>query len=347
MKIVTVVGARPQFIKAAPVSRVLKGVAEEILVHTGQHYDPMMSDIFFSELGIAHPKFHLGVGSGSHGLQTGRMLSAIEEVLISERPDWVMVYGDTNSTLAAAIAAAKLQIPVAHVEAGLRSGRMDMPEEVNRIVTDRVSSLLLCPTTNAALHLANEGITNRVHVIGDVMTDAVYETLAFPPTSSTFEKPVGKYFAATLHRAENTTPDRLPRALAILGSVPGTVAFPLHPRTKQAMADQGLRLPGNVLEIEPLGYADMLSLISNAEAVLTDSGGLQKEAVILGTRVVTLRDETEWVETVNMGANDVVGLDIDLALSALSQGALDMDKVVEIFPRGASALVAQLLVDPV
>lgn len=222
-----------------------------------------------------------------------------------------------------------------------------MPEEVNRIVTDRVSSLLLCPTTNAALHLANEGITNRVHVIGDVMTDAVYETLAFPPTSSTFEKPVGKYFAATLHRAENTTPDRLPRALAILGSVPGTVAFPLHPRTKQAMADQGLRLPGNVLEIEPLGYADMLSLISNAEAVLTDSGGLQKEAVILGTRVVTLRDETEWVETVNMGANDVVGLDIDLALSALSQGALDMDKVVEIFPRGASALVAQLLVDPV
>ena len=345
MKIVTVVGARPQFIKAAPVSRALQGVAEEILVHTGQHYDQRMSDIFFSELGIAEPDYHLGVGSGPHGRQTARMLEAVEEVMISESPDWVVVYGDTNSTLAAAIAAVKLHIPIAHVEAGLRSGRMDMPEEVNRVLTDRVSSLLLCPTENAASHLRNEGITEGVHIVGDVMTDAVHETVGSSPANRANGVPAGAYFAATLHRAENTTPAQLPKALAVLGSVPGPVVLPIHPRTKQAIADQGLTLPSNVITIEPLGYADMLNLISRANAVLTDSGGLQKEGVILGTRVVTLRDETEWVETVDIGANDVVGLDPELAIAALSKGPLDMAKVAAAFPRGASQAIARLMAE--
>lgn len=271
------------------------------------------------------------------------MLEAIEEVILKENPDWVIVYGDTNSTLAAALAAVKLHIPVAHIEAGLRSGRMDMPEEVNRIVTDRVSSLLLCPTPNAATHLANEGITSGVHIVGDVMTDAVHETFDLSHHNANAEALPTEYFAATLHRAENTTAANLPSALAVLGSVPGSVVLPIHPRTKQAIADQGLSIPANVITIEPLGYADMLGLIGGAMAVLTDSGGLQKEAVILGTRVVTLRDETEWVETVEIGANDVVGLNIEQALQALTKGPIDMAKVAVAFPRGASKSIAELL----
>ena len=344
MKIVTVVGARPQFVKAAAVSHALQGLADEILVHTGQHYDPQMSDVFFDELDIPEPGYHLGIGSASHGAQTGRMLEAIEEVLLAERPDWVMVYGDTNSTLAAALAAVKLHIPLAHVEAGLRSGRMDMPEEVNRILTDRISDLLLCPTDNAVDHLAAEGITNGVHNVGDVMTDTVRRTArAIGGRESSLDLPE-HYFASTLHRAENTTAAQLPKALAVLGAVPGTVILPLHPRTKHAMEDQGLSLPENVAAIEPLGYMDMIELVTGAEAVLTDSGGLQKEAVILGTRVITLREETEWVETVTIGANDVVGLDADLAVQALRKGPLDMVKVNEAFPSGASERVASLLV---
>ncbi len=343
MKIVTVVGARPQFVKAAPVSRAIKTVAQEVLVHTGQHYDPMMSEVFFREMGIPEPRYHLGVGSGPHGQQTGRMLEAIEDVLLKEEPRWVMVYGDTNSTLAAALAAVKLHMPVIHVEAGLRSGRMDMPEEVNRIVTDRLSSMLLCPTENAAEHLAGEGIRDGVHVVGDVMTDAVHETIRSSGWKRYGDYRDSSYFAATLHRAENTTPARLPLALKLLGAIPGPVVLPLHPRTHQAILDQGLTLPTNVRSIEPLGYAAMLELVAGAEAVFTDSGGLQKEAVILGTRVVTLRDETEWVETVAIGSNDVVGLDINLALTALRKGPLDMKKVEAAFPRGASVRIAELL----
>ena len=345
MKIVTVVGARPQFVKAAPVSRAIEAIAEEVLVHTGQHYDPMMSEVFFSELGIPEPRYHLGIGSGPHGQQTGRMLEAIEEVILKEGPRWVMVYGDTNSTLAAALASAKLHVPVAHIEAGLRSGRMDMPEEVNRIVTDRLSSMLLCPTDNAAAHLASEGIRDGVHIVGDVMTDAVHETIHSSGPKQNGNDGNTAYFAATLHRAENTTPARLPLALRLLGAMPGTVVLPLHPRTHQAILDQGLTLPTNVQTIEPLGYADMLQLVAGADAVLTDSGGLQKEAVILGTRVVTLRDETEWVETVAIGSNDIVGLNIDLALLTLKKGPLDMAKVEAAFPRGASIRIAELLLD--
>ena len=343
MKIVTVVGARPQFVKAAPVSRAIQATVEEVLVHTGQHYDQMMSDVFFSELGIPEPAYHLGVGSGPHGQQTGRMLEAIEQVIMKENPHWVMVYGDTNSTLAAALASAKLHVPIAHVEAGLRSGRMDMPEEVNRIMTDRLSSMLFCPTDTAEAHLASEGIRDGVHVVGDVMTDAVHDTIRSSAPEPQGDDGGSPYFAATLHRAENTTPARLPVALRLLGAVPGTVVLPLHPRTRQAILDQGLTLPANVRSIEPLGYAAMLQLVAGADAVLTDSGGLQKEAVILGTRVVTLRDETEWVETVSIGSNDVVGLDIDLALAALTKGPLDMAKVDSAFPRGASMRIAELL----
>ncbi len=342
MKILTVVGARPQFVKAAPVSRALENVVDEVLVHTGQHYDPMMSDVFFAELGISKPRYNLEIGSGPHGQQTGRMLGAIEEVILKEDPTWVMVYGDTNSTLAASLAAVKVHVPIAHVEAGLRSGRMDMPEEVNRIVTDRLSSMLLCPGQNAALLLKREGITDGVHVVGDVMTDAVYDTVN-SATEHQVDIPRGEYYAATLHRAENTTPDRLSQALAVLGSVPGTVILPMHPRTSQAISDQGLSLPANIHSIGPLGYSDMLKLVAGAVAVLTDSGGLQKEAVILGTRVVTLRDETEWVETVEIGANTVVGLDVELALEALKKGPVDLKKVETAFPRGASERIADLL----
>ncbi len=343
MKIVTVVGARPQFIKAAPVSRALAGVAEEVLVHTGQHYDERMSGVFFSELGIPEPKINLNVGSASHGAQTGRMLEAIESVLIAEEPDWLLVYGDTNSTLAAALAAVKLHIPIAHVEAGLRSFRMEMPEEVNRVLTDRVATLLFCPSQTAVDHLKSEGIVTGVHLVGDVMTDAVHETrLTSTDHVSSVTLP-DAYFAATLHRAENTTPANLPQALSVLAAVPGIVVLPMHPRTSGAIQQQGLSLPENVISIPPLGYADMIHFVAGAEAVLTDSGGLQKEAVMVGTRVVTLRDETEWVETVQIGANSVVGLDKAKALEALSGGPLDMAKVRSIFPLGASQEIAKVL----
>lgn len=343
MKVVTVVGARPQFIKAAPVSRSLSKVADERLVHTGQHYDPQMSEIFFSELGIPEPAYHLGIGSGPHGSQTGRMLEAIEKVLIAEKPDWVLVYGDTNSTLAGAIAAVKLHIPLAHVEAGLRSNRIEMPEEVNRILTDRISSLLLCPTETAVGHLAREGITRGVHLVGDVMTDIVLETASRIKGRERTRSLPEKYFVATIHRAENTTPAKLPAALRLLAAVPGQIVLPLHPRTRNAINVQGLELPSNVVSIEPLGYADMIELVSRSSAVLTDSGGLQKEAVILGKRVVTLREETEWVETVTIGANSIVGLDVGLALAALENGPIDMQLAAQTFPAGASKKIARLL----
>jgi UDP-N-acetylglucosamine 2-epimerase len=320
--IATVVGARPQFVKAAPVSRALRVRFDEYLIHTGQHYDDAMSEVFFTELGIPRPDVDLGIGSGPHGRQTGRMLEAIEGVLVEQRPDMVVVYGDTNSTLAGALAAAKLNIPVAHVEAGLRSGRRDMPEEVNRVVTDHVAELLLCPTQTAVDHLRGEGITQGVVLTGDVMADALEAVRPHLHRSrlATLGIPFASYAVATVHRAENVDHrDRLEAALRVLGAVPGPVVVPVHPRTAAAIDRVGLKWPDNVTAIDPVGYLDMLTLVQYADVVLTDSGGLQKEAVGLGTRCLTLRPETEWPETMRGGWNTLVDVSVDRMMDALKQ----------------------------
>ena len=311
MRIVTVVGARPQFIKAAPVSRALRERHEEILVHTGQHYDHGMSGAFFDELGIPAPAHSLAVGSGSHGTQTGRMLEAIEQVLLSERPDAVLVYGDTNSTLAGALAASKLHIPVVHVEAGLRSFDMRMPEEVNRVLTDRISSLLLCPSQVAVNHLANEGIVHGVHEVGDVMLDALLsarDRVDAADALSRLDLWSHQYALATIHRAENTdSVSRLDSIVAALGVLDVPVLFPVHPRTQLVLESRSTRLPRNVQVCDPLGYLDLVAVLSEAAFVLTDSGGLQKEAYWMQVPCITLRDTTEWEETVSSGWNQLVG----------------------------------------
>jgi len=312
VKIVSVVGARPQFIKAAPVSRVLRQDYTEVLVHTGQHYDHNMSALFFEELDIPEPDYNLGIGSGPHGQQTGRMLEAIERVLLDEQPDWVLVYGDTNSTLAGALAAVKLHIRVAHVEAGLRSFNRRMPEEHNRILTDHAADLLLCPTQTAVENLAREGITQDVHNVGDVMYDAVLHNIGVAEKHSTVLERLalepGGYLLATVHRAENTDdPARLAAIVEAFGAIAEPIVFPAHPRTRSALAAFKLSVPANVRLIEPVGYLDMLLLENHARVILTDSGGVQKEAYFFDVPCVTLREETEWVETVEAGWNRVVG----------------------------------------
>jgi len=322
MKIVSIVGARPQFIKAAPVSRQLRRRHQEVLLHTGQHYDYGMSQIFFDELGIPLPDVNLGIGSASHGRQTGEMLVGIEAVLLDERPDWVLVYGDTNSTLAGALAAVKLHIPVAHVEAGLRSFNRRMPEEINRILTDHIADLLFCPMQTAVSNLAAEGIVAGVHNVGDVMYDAVLYNSALASTRSQIleqlEVQPGAYLLATLHRPRNTDDSgRLRAILEAFEIVGGTVIFPTHPRTRKAIAVQVQRVPSNVWMVEPVGYLDMLRLEQQAQAILTDSGGVQKEAYFFGVPCVTLREETEWVETVQLGWNRLVGADRDKIVAAV------------------------------
>lgn len=345
MKVVSVVGARPQFIKAAPVSAELRKVADEYLVHTGQHYDAELSSTFFAELGIPEPDVNLGVGSGPHGQQTGRMLERLEVVLLAEKPDWVLVYGDTNSTLAGALGAAKLGLHLAHVEAGLRSFRRDMPEEINRVLTDRLSDLLFCPTKTAVGNLAAEGITGGVLQVGDVMVDALEQVR--PRLSAARAASLGAvppYFAATLHRAENVDPpERLRAALEVLAAMPQAVFLPVHPRTAAALDRHGLTWPANVQPLPPLGYLDMLSLVAHADALLTDSGGLQKEAVLLGTKTLTLRDETEWVETLAGGMNSVVGLDPEAARAALESAIADPATGRLLFPPGAAAAIVAAL----
>jgi UDP-GlcNAc3NAcA epimerase len=310
--VLTVVGARPQFIKAAPLSRALRRRVREVLVHTGQHYDRDMSQAFFDELEIPVPDRHLGIGSGTHGSMTGRMLEALEAVMREEKPGLVLVLGDTNSTLAGALAAAKLGIPVAHVEAGLRSFDPRMPEEINRRLTDHVSRLLFCPTPTAVANLRAEGITRGVHRVGDVMMDAVRQNLARArrarPRLPT--PPARSYYLATLHRQENVDdPRRLVAILDALRALPHPTVLPVHPRTRKAIRGLGLR-PGGLLHLRgPATYLEMLMLESGARAVLTDSGGVQKEAFILGTPCVTLREATEWVETLENGANRLAGAD--------------------------------------
>ncbi len=316
MKIVTIIGARPQFIKAAPVSKALAGRygIEEVLVHTGQHFDEAMSDVFFREMGIPTPRHQLAIAGLSHGAMTGRMLEAIETVLIEEKPDWTLVYGDTNSTLAGALAACKLKIPVAHVEAGLRSFNRAMPEEINRICADHVSTVLFAPTETAVKNLHREGVGSAsILMTGDVMYDA---TLAFvrvaEERSSVLErlglKP-GSYLLATIHRAENTDdPLRLAAIIEGLGIAAreNPVVLPLHPRTRNALARLQIPVPESVQVVEPVGYLDMLVLEKNARLIATDSGGVQKEAYFQRVPCVTFRAETEWVELVEAGVNRLV-----------------------------------------
>lgn len=318
MKIVTVVGARPQFVKAATVSRALSasnaGISE-VLIHTGQHYDARMSTVFFDELGIKAPEYNLGISGGLHGDMTGRMLQSIEHVLIAERPDWVLVYGDTNSTLAAALAASKLHMPVAHVEAGLRSFNMKMPEEINRIVTDRLSTILFCPTDGAIKNLEREGATATLSLVGDVMYDAALHFAALSDERSSILDELaleaGSYILATCHRAENTDNEaNLKEILQGLCFIAETkkVVLPLHPRTRRMIIETGLTsLMTPLTIIEPVAYLDMISLEKNAEFIVTDSGGVQKEAFFFSVPCVTMREETEWTETVDHGWNILTG----------------------------------------
>ncbi|WP_135828233.1 non-hydrolyzing UDP-N-acetylglucosamine 2-epimerase [Halorussus halobius] len=330
MKILTVVGARPQFVKAYPVSRRLRRDHEEVLVHTGQHYDEALSDVFFDELGIPEPDHHLGVGSGPHGEQTAAMIAGIEDRLADEDPDLVLCYGDTNSTLAAGIVASKTEIPLAHVEAGLRSDDRGMPEEVNRVLTDHAADCLLAPGEAAAENLRAEGITDGVFVTGDVMYDAVLLVRDRAATRSTMLADLGvaagEYVLATVHRAHNTDdPDRLAGILDALAAVDDEVVFPAHPRTTDAMREYGLYEDAaeELTLVDPAGYVDFVALVADARAVATDSGGVQKEAFFLDTPCVTLRDTTEWTETVEAGWNVLVGSDPDRIREALT-GAFDL-----------------------
>jgi UDP-GlcNAc3NAcA epimerase len=336
-KIVTVIGARPQFVKAAVLSRLIrsdkwKGKFSEILIHTGQHYDQNMSEVFFNDMEIAIPDYNLNIGSGTHGQMTGQMLIKIEEVLLKEKPDMVLVYGDTNSTLAAALAASKLHIPVTHVEAGLRSFWKHMPEEQNRILTDHISDYLFCPTETAIMNLEKEGITKGVYNVGDIMLEANM----FYQEKMQKEKEQGinrlenikglpletiqnDFILATVHRAENTdNPEKLKNIIDAFNSIDANIILPLHPRTRKIIAKNGFQLNSNIKVIEPVGYFEMLELELNCMCIITDSGGVQKEAYFMKKPCITLRDQTEWVETVNSGWNVLTGANKAEILNAFS-----------------------------
>lgn len=325
MKVLTIIGARPQFIKASVVSKAIQETdgLTEVLIHTGQHFDTNMSDIFFDQLAIPRPDYQLDINSGNHGEMTGRMLIDIEKVMLQEKPDWVLVYGDTNSTLAGALAAAKLHIPVAHVEAGLRSFNMKMPEEINRILTDQVSQILFCPTDAAVSNLRREGSSEKpvqILQVGDVMQDSA---LFFAPRAT---QPKGfsladGFILTTLHRAENTdNPKRLEaivKALNYLHDNVAPIVLPLHPRTRNLIIKQGLTL--DVHLIDPVGYLEMIWLLQHTGLVLTDSGGVQKEAFFFEKACVTMRDQTEWVELIEIGANELVGADTSRIVEAATR----------------------------
>lgn len=355
MKIVTVIGARPQFIKAAAVSRIFRdqysGDIDEIIVHTGQHFDSNMSEVFFNELDIPQPKYNLEVCGGTHGTMTGRMLETVEKVLLDELPDWVLVYGDTNSTLAGALAAVKLCIPVAHVEAGLRSFNMAMPEEINRIVTDRVSNMLFCPTELAVSNLQVEGVTKGVWNVGDVMYDVAlfYKDRAINKSNvlQTCNLQKGEYVLVTCHRAENTdNKSRLKEILMSFGEIAKErqVVLPLHPRAKKLIAEYGYAgMMDNLIVTEPLAFMDMIALEQGAGAILTDSGGVQKEAFFYGVPCITMRDETEWGETVDLGWNQLVGAKFE----TIYQAYLDLEhsdrRIKGVYPYGKGTASQQII----
>jgi len=350
VKILSIVGARPQFIKAAAVSRILRRAHEEILVHTGQHYDDNMSEVFFKELDIPPPDFHLGVGSGNHGEQTGAMLDGIEKLLLAERPKWVLVYGDTNSTLAGTLAAAKLQCKVAHVEAGLRSFNRAMPEEVNRVVVDHLSDRLFCPSETAVANLAAEGITRGVVIVGDVMGDVLRTATDRQRGHPEFPDQLGLtergYLLATVHRAENTdSPEHLKNILRAFESLDEPVIFPVHPRTRKAIDAIGYMPSRHVRLMEPLGYLDMTALERTARMILTDSGGIQKEAYWMGVPCLTLRDETEWVETVESGWNCLVGADTEKIVRGVRSFRPPSGRPSLYGDGNAAARISQLLAD--
>jgi len=351
MKIASIVGARPNFVKLAPVSREIRKGFDEIIIHTGQHYDYQMDRIFFQELGIPKPDYHLGVGSASHGHQTGEMLMGIEDILLKEKPELALVFGDTNTTLAGALAAAKLHIPVAHVEAGLRSFDKKMPEEVNRVLVDHCSDLLSCPTKTAVDNLKKEGIAKGVHLTGDVMADILKDCISIALKSSKILEELAlspkEYYLATVHRAENTDdPKRLKSIIDALCDIENVV-FACHPRTERLLRERGLLdiLKEKVKVIKPVGYLDMLLLENNARKILTDSGGVQKEAYMLKVPCITMRDETEWVETVDDGWNVLAGADRKTIVKA----ALEFDPASEqreMFGKGdASVRIVKAMKD--
>jgi UDP-GlcNAc3NAcA epimerase len=346
VKVLTVVGARPQFVKAAPVSRELRGRHEELLVHTGQHYDDAMSGSFFRDLEMDDPALNLEVGSGSHGAQTAEIMRRLEPVIVDAEPDGVLVYGDTNSTLAGAVVASKIRYAdgrrpwLAHVEAGLRSFNPAMPEERNRIVADHLADLLLAPTPAAMDHLAREGLADRSELVGDVMVDSFL--WAAPRADAhlpAVARDLGGYLLLTIHRAENVDDERRLAAVLALLDLDRPVIFPVHPRTREALSRAGVELPANVRPIEPVGYLAMIALERHAAAIATDSGGVQKEAYLAGVPCATLRDETEWVETVAAGWNRVVGL-APGALRAVIDDTAFMDRSrqrPELFGDGMAA----------
>jgi UDP-N-acetylglucosamine 2-epimerase len=330
MKVLTVVGARPQFIKAAPVSRALRKNHSELLIHTGQHYDERMSEVFFEELGIPAPDANLGIAAGTHAEQTAQMLVPLEALMVQHRPDIVMVYGDTNSTLAGGLAAAKLTIPVAHVEAGLRSFDRSMPEELNRVLVDHLATLLLCPTPTAVQNLAREGVASGVSLIGDVMLDTA-RLMAEQAEGSTYPADLGLspggYYLATVHRAANSDDaGRLSAIVSAFGELDAPVVWPIHPRTVANLArfglDAAVAASPRIIAVSPTSYSETNALLRNAKALLTDSGGMQKEAYFFGVPCLTLRDTTEWTETIELGWNRLVGFDADsirLAASTISR----------------------------
>ncbi len=338
MKILTILGARPQFIKAGSVSRELANYDEvtEVIVHTGQHYDANMSDIFFDEMQIAKPNYFLGIGGKSHGAMTGQMIEKIEEVVLKEQPDWMMVYGDTNSTLAGAIVASKLHVKLAHVEAGLRSFNMKMPEEINRILTDRVSQILFCPTDTAVQNLQDEGYANldcKIVKSGDVMQDGskFYRKLAQKPNFNINDK----YILSTIHRAENT--DDLLRLTSIVDALneinnEKQVILPLHPRTKKILEVNNIKTDFTI--IDPIGYLEMVWLIDNCDLVMTDSGGLQKEAFFFEKPCITLRDETEWVELIQNGFNVLVGANKTKILETYKKHSFNNNFDIDLYGGG-------------
>lgn len=353
MKILTILGARPQFIKAGTVSReiALHPDIEEIIVHTGQHYDPNMSDIFFEEMNIPRANYYLGIGGKTHGAMTGQMIEKIEEVALLEKPDWILVYGDTNSTLAGAIVASKLHIKLAHIEAGLRSFNMHMPEEINRILTDRVSKILFCPTVQAVKNLQKEGFENfdcKIVLSGDVMYDGAlyYSKIAKKPALKLSDN----FILCTIHRAENTdNVDRLTNIFNALEeiAVEKTIILPLHPRTKTILQKLNIDISENIRIVEPVGYMEMVWLTKNCDLVMTDSGGLQKEAYFFSKPCLTLRDETEWVELVDSKVNFLVGADSNKILTTYHNLNLNIDFPLGMYGNGMSAelIINELLVN--
>ncbi|WP_039921904.1 non-hydrolyzing UDP-N-acetylglucosamine 2-epimerase [Leifsonia aquatica] len=321
MRVLSVVGARPQFIKLAPIASAMAGRADHIVVHTGQHYDELMSDVFFRDLGIPEPDVNLAIGSGSHGEQTGAMLSALEPVIERYAPDWVLVYGDTNSTLAAAVASVKLHTPLAHLEAGLRSFNRRMPEEHNRVLTDHASDLLLAPTAVAMGHLADEGLGHRSVLVGDVMTDVLYRVRDQVLAASGEAARAGDYYVATIHRPDNTDdPRRLAAIIDALAGLDRPVRLLAHPRLVATASASGVELQRGAIELAaPLAYPELVAAVLGSAGVVTDSGGLQKEAFLLRVPTTTVRPETEWVETVDLGWNVLVGSDLSSLRDAVQR----------------------------